>query len=232
MKFSFFLSSICFIAASAVIQAIPVRVLAWDDEVAARKLALVDEKNTNELKNLHPLSRSAAIAIATSGEVPPCLQALDRIDKDGAPAMDPIPFPKGIKRPLIVLLPDPKAATGIRPLVIEDDIAGFRWGTIRVINTTGRQLLFKCETKVAPLPAKWTPVDIVLNGERRNVEVLMALREEPTKPLYSSIWEFQNGLRQLVFIMPKPNGEEGPVAFKFIMEHKVDVEADYPNADP
>jgi len=226
MKNLLSLSLICLLATSAALQAIPVRVLAWDDEVAARKLAVVDGKGVNELKDLHPLARSSTFAIAPGGETPPRLQALDRLDKDGAPAMDPIRFPEGIKRPLVLLLPDPKAATGIRPLVIEDDIAGFRWGTIRVVNTTGRQLLFKCEAKIAPLPAAWTPVDIELKGERRNVEVLMALREEPTKPLYSSVWEYQDGIRQLVFIVPSANNEDGPVTFKFIMEHRVDAEAD------
>lgn len=225
MKNLLLLPVICLLASSAALHAIPVRVLAWDDEVAARKLALVDGKGVNELKDLHPLARSAAFAIAPGGDTPPRLQALDRADENGAPAVDPIRFPEGIKRPLVLLLPDPKAATGIRPLVIEDDVAGFRWGTIRVVNTTGRQLLFKCETKIAPLPATWTPVDIELNGERRNVEVLMALREEPTKPLYSSIWEYQDAVRQLVFIVPSVDQEEGPVTFKFIMEHRVDAEA-------
>jgi hypothetical protein len=222
------LAALCLFSTSAALHALSIRVLAWDDEIAERKLALVDGKGVTELKDLHPLGRSPSFNLNPSQEAPAQLRALDRLDDKGAPAADPIRFPQGIKRPLLLLLPDPKAATGVRPMVIEDDTAGFRWGMIRVVNTTGKQLLFKCENKVAPLPATWTPVDIDLGGQTRNVEVLMALREKPTEPLYSSVWEYHDGMRQLVFIVPSGNAADGPVTFKFIMEHRIDAEAAQP----
>ncbi|RYD65149.1 MAG: hypothetical protein EOP83_08015 [Verrucomicrobiaceae bacterium] len=230
MKFNLPLLGSAFLFLSQSLHAQPLRVLAWDDAVAARQLAIASGKEAKEIKDLHPLSRSATFNV-TSGDTPPMLQALDKKDPKGAPAADPIVIPGNVKHPLALLMPDPKAATGIRIVILEDDPAGFQWGTIRLINATGKDLLFKAETKVAALAAGWTPVSISLGGKRRNMEVLLALKDQPTKPLFSAVWEYRDDQRQLVFIVPNRDVGEAPVDFKFILESKID-EAAQPAKQP
>ncbi len=225
MKFHLPLLGTVFLLLSQSLHGLPLRVLAWDDDIAARKLAIAGGGEATALKDLHPLSRSPAIDVAAAEGQPPLLQALDRTDEKGKPATDPIRIPGGVKRPLVLLMPDPKAATGVRPVVLEDDLAGFRWGTIRLVNATGRPLLFRCEKKISQLPAGWTPVDVAPGGQRRNMEVLLALREQPDNLIFSSIWEHREDLRKLVFVVPNTQPGEGPVAFKFILESRVDAEA-------
>ena len=223
MKFHLPLLGSAFLFLSQSLHAQPLRVLAWDDNVAARQLAIASGKDAKEIKDLHPLSRSATFNV--SSENPPMLQALDKKDAKGAPAADPIVIPGNVKHPLALLMPDPKAATGLRAVILEDDPAGFQWGTIRLINATGKDLLFKAETKVAALAAGWTPVNISLGGKRRNMEVLLALKDQPTKPLFSAVWEYRDDQRQLVFVIPNKDIGESPVDFKFILESKIDEAA-------
>jgi hypothetical protein len=218
-----------FLTLSQSLHGMPLRVLAWDEAVAARRFAIAGGGEATELKDLHPLSRSAAVNVAAAEESPPLLQALDRLNDKGVPAADPIRIPANVKRPLALLMPDAKAATGIRTIVLDDDPAGFQWGTIRLINATGRPLLFKCETKTSQLPAGWTPVDISPGGQRRNMEVLLALKEQPKKLIFSSIWEHRDDQRQLVFIVPNQVPGDSPIAFKFILENKIDAAAKQEN---
>lgn len=58
------------------LHALPLRVLAWDDAVASRPLAISAGKDATELQNLHPLSRSPKINVTL--DPPPMLQALDK----------------------------------------------------------------------------------------------------------------------------------------------------------
>ncbi|MEK7948941.1 hypothetical protein [Luteolibacter soli] len=229
MKFHLPLLGSVFLFLSQSLHGLPLRVLAWDETIAARKLAISNGKDATELKDLHPLSRSPKINV-TGGDTPPMLQALDKTDAKGAPASDPIRIPANVTHPLALLMPDPKAATGIRTVVLEDDPAGFQWGTIRMINATGKELLFKAETKVSVLAAGWTPVDISLGGKRRNMEVLLALKEQPKQPLFSAIWEYRDDQRQLVFVIPNKDAGESPVDFKVILEDKADEDAAKQNA--
>jgi hypothetical protein len=222
MKFHLPLLGSALLLLSQSVHGLPLRVLAWDDTVAARQLAIAAGKDPVELKDLHPLSRSATVNVTM--DPPPLLQALDKKDAKGAPAVDPIRIPANVKHPLALLMPDPKAATGVRAVILEDDPAGFPWGTIRLVNATGKHLMFKCETKVSNLPAGWTPVDVSPGGQRRNMEVLLALKDQPKNLLFSSIWEHRDDQRQLVFVVPNQEPGEAPVAFKFILENKVDAE--------
>lgn len=208
---------------SQSLHALPLRVLAWDESVAERKFAIAAGKDPVELKDLHPLSRSATVNVTV--DPPPFLQALDKKDAKGAPAADPINIPANVKHPLALLMPDPKAATGIRTVILEDDPAGFQWGTIRLVNATGKALLFKCEDKVSALAAGWTPVDISPGGKRRNMEVALGLKDQPKNVLFSAIWEYRDDQRQLIFIVPNKDPGEAPVDFKFILENKVDAMA-------
>lgn len=141
------------------------------------------------------------------------------------PAAEPIKIPANVKHPLALLMPNPKSPTGISVVVLEDDPAGFQWGTIRLVNATGKSLLFKCEKKVSTLPAGWTPVDISPGGQRRNMEVALGLKEQPKNVLFSAIWEHRDDQRQLVFVVPNKDAGESPLDFKFILENKIDAAA-------
>ncbi len=207
------------------LSALPVRVLAWDEDIAARKLAIVHSKGVVELKNLDSFSRSRAFNIVGTDEVPVTLQAKDRVDEEGVPFAQPIPIPPALKRPLLLLLPDEKSESGIRTIVLEDDLANFRWGTIRMINSTGRELVFRWEKKLAELPAAWDPVTISPGGDTRNMGVAMFLRERPDPPLYSAVWEHRDDARTLVFAVPGTDTTRSPVEFKFILETPEDLAA-------
>lgn len=205
--------------------AVPLRVLAWDDDVASRKLAIVHAKGLIELETLDSFSRSRQFNVAATEEVPVTLQAQDRVDKDGVQARQPIRIPPAMKHPLLLLLPDEKAATGIRMIVLEDDTANFQWGTIRMINSTGRELVFRWEKKIVALPASWDPVKVSPGGDTRNMGVVMFLREKPDPPLYSAVWEHRDDARTLVFAIPGTDTTRSPVEFKFIMETPADLAA-------
>jgi len=75
MKFHLPLLGSAFLFLSQSLHAMPLRVLAWDDNVAARQLAIGSGKDAKEIKDLHPLSRSATFNV--SSDTPPMLQALD-----------------------------------------------------------------------------------------------------------------------------------------------------------
>lgn len=207
---------------------LPVRVLAWDDPVAARDLALFHPKGTQKLEELHPFQRTEAFEVTTGGEKPPAIMAMDKLDPEGVPTSVPIDFSSAGTRALLLLLPDPKNPTGIRPLAIPDDVSNFPWGTIRVVNTTGRELVFTWEKKIAPLPARWTPVDVKPGGATRNMEVKVFLREDPATAIYSAVWEHRAEFRSLIFISASTDRSKGPVEFKFINEDRrvVDLDAE------
>lgn len=205
--------------------AIPVRVLAWDGEIAARKLSISGAKGVSEIKDMHPFSRTKTIQV-TAGETPPMLLAIDKPDEKGNPAASKIIIAAGMKSPLLILLPDEKSATGIRPLVIEDDISGFRWGTIRFINATGKELVFKWDKKFAAIPATWKPTDVSPGGSTRSMGVELFLKEKPDRPLYSAVWEHREEFRKLIFIVPSEDSRLGSVAFKTISEDRRVIAAD------
>ncbi len=211
---------------------IPLRVLAWDETVVGRKLGLQHSKGTEELKDLHPLSRSEIFDVKASEETPPRIVALDRLDDKGQPLADGIRLPANSKNPLLLLIPDPKAATGIRIMVVEDNIAGFNWGTVRLVNVTGKKLLFKYDENVSALPESWKPVDVRPGGSSRNVQVLMALADNPDELLYSAIWEHKDTERRLVFVIPNQGQGQGPVSFKFIIESQLDAKASALQSSP
>jgi len=199
---------------------LPVRVLAWDDTIAARDLVLSHPKGTEKLDDMHPFQRTREFDVTTGGETPPVILAMDRTDKDGVPASVPIGFPASLNRALVLLLPDGKAPSGIRALAIPDDISSFPWGGIRFVNTTGRELVFTWEKKLVSLPPGWKPVEIKPGGANRNMEVRVFLRDDPKTAIYSAVWEHREEFRSLVFISASTDETQGPVDFKFINEDK------------
>jgi hypothetical protein len=218
------------------LHALPVRVLAWDAEIAAMRLALVDSKGSTPIDAMHPSKRTRIYQIAT-GEKPVVLEALDRKGADGKACTSEVKIPEGTKNPLIVILPDANAA-GVRAFVMEDDVSNFAWGSTRFINATNRELVFESEKKTLALPASWNPVQADPGGETRNMEVKFFFHDEPARPFYSGIWEYNSELRMLVFLVPCVDSQlasgvdprSGPISVKMIPEDRRLMKQGAPNA--
>lgn len=202
--------------------AAPIRVLAWDAEVAARKLALASGESVLEVVDMHPEKRTPVIRL--KGDGPVVLRALDKNDAEGKPLERACPIPEGTNRPLLVLMPDKGDPTGLRVFVFNDDPAGFAWGTYRFLNATPKELVVQLEKKAVKVPTGWKPVDIDLGGETRGIGARVALAESIEKPLYSAVWEYDTGIRILCFIVPSTDPRLGPVTMKAIPEDKRTLE--------
>lgn len=207
--------------------AIPIRILAWDPDIASRPLAISDTKGNTKIDAMHPTQRTGVYQI-TGGEVPPAIVALDKKSPEGKLFSTPIKIPEGIKSPLVIILPDTKAPSGVRLFVLEDDTSGFSWGSTRIINAMSKELVYVCEKKVAALPPGWNPVQIEQGGETRNIQVRLFPRDQPTNAVYSAIWEYSTDTRKLVFLLP---GEvEGSISIKVVPEDRRIIKADQENA--
>ena len=206
------------------LSAAPFRFLAWDDAMATRKFGLKSGDTVVEVKDLHPLKRTKAINAA--GTAAPLLVALDKKDAEGKPVAVEIKVPADLKSPLVLIIPDAKHPTGVRPFVLEDNSDNFKWGTIRVLNATGMAAMMKVDTKVAQLPPNWAPVDIDPGGAARNVGVQAAMKDKPAEILYSAVWEHSPDIRELVIVVPGTNVRTGALDFKVIPENRKVVEAE------
>lgn len=205
--------------------AIPVRVLAWDMTIAERSLAIGDANKNSKIMAMHPTQRTGTYEVST-GDAPSGLVALDKKSPEGKPLISPIKIPAGMKHPLLVLLPDEKSPTGIRSVALEDDTAGFSWGTTRFINAMPKEVIFVQEKKGTSLPPSWTPIQISPGGEDRSMEVKMFYRDKPESPIYSAVWDQSSEIRKLVFLLPgEADGRLGPVATKIIIEDRRVIKA-------
>jgi hypothetical protein len=200
--------------------AVPLRFIPWDDAVAARKIGLQNASGLTELKHLHPHKRSDSTEVSSTKESPLRLVALDRLDPEGRPITLELKLNPEFKSPLILLLPDPKHASGLRTFVIEDNSDNFNWGSLRFINATGKELLVRQDKTVKSLPNKWTPVDFKPGGEMRNMAMQVAAREDLNAILFSGVWEHNPDMRKLIFVIPGTDVRTGPVAFKIIPEDR------------
>lgn len=196
------------------------RVLAWDDTIAERKLGIGFGKEVTDVGYMHPAARSAPIKVPTGAENLR-LVATDRKNADGTPAAVPLVIGAEIKMPLLLVIPDEKSISGVRVIVIEDDQQSFNWGTIRLVNVTPKPLAFRWEKEARVVPTGWKPVDVSPGGKSRNMGVLIYLKEDLKKPLYTAVWEHREDMRQLVFVIPNPDQSLGAVAFKFIPETRI-----------
>jgi hypothetical protein len=213
----------------------PVRVLAWDQEVAARSLALVSGDSVVEIVDMHPEKRTATFRL--KGDGPLRLRALDRKDAEGKPLERTCAIPETVTRPLLVLMPDKADPTGLRVFVFNDDPAGFRWGSYRFLNATPKELVVQLEKKAVKVPAGWKPVDLDLGGETRGVGARVALADQLEKPIYSAVWEYDTGIRTICFIVPSTDPRLGVLNMKAIPEDKRTLEleekaAPRPAAEP
>jgi len=203
----------------------PLRFLPWDETVAARKLAVASGKEVVDLKDLHHLKRSNAVSVP-AGETPPLLVAKDKTSADGKPVTVEIKIPADCQTPLVIIVPDPKHPTGLRPFVIEDNTARFPWGAVRHLNATGKELVTKLGDKTAVLPPKWDPVDVDLGGKTRNFGIQTALKDNQKAILYSSVWEYDPDVRRLVIILPGTDARTGALDYKIIPENRKAMEMD------
>jgi hypothetical protein len=182
--------------AAAVIRFIPL-----NDEVAACSIALQDAERMTTLKDLNSQKRSKPYNCKI-GKAPLRLVTKDRKGADGKPASAAILLPPEFKSPLVLLLSDPRHPSGIRALAIEDSSAGFAWGCLRFLNLTESPLMIRHGTVVESLPDGETPLDLVPGGEARNFGVQLFKEKEPSKVLYSAVWEHDPNFRTLIVIVP------------------------------
>lgn len=219
LRFALQLASLVLLLVSGHAAGAVLRLLPWDDAVAARQLGLANGKGITTLTDLHPNKRSAAHRIAGDGS-PMRLVMLDRKDAEGRPlTLDIRPGP-GVKQPLVLILPDATAACGLRLFIVDDDPAGFPWGGIRFLNATGKELLIRHEKTIKKLTAGWAPVDIVPGGNARRAGVLVAAADAPESVLYSAVWEHDPDSRKLVFIVPGNDARTGALELRILPEHR------------
>jgi|GEM_PF-1238446 len=215
--------ALALVSATTLAHAAPLRALAWDEDIAARDLALVSGALSAKLQDLHPTKRTGPLPVKRSAAM--FIRALDKPAlPDNQPCQIACNVPESLTHPLIVLLPDDDHPTGLRILVVDDNPAGFKWGSHRFINTTPKPLLIRLENRVVNIPSGWKPVDVSLEGGTRGIPVLIALEEDSDKPLYSAVWEHNTDVRTLCFLVPGTDARESPVAFKSIPEDRLVLE--------
>ena len=209
---------------SAFAGAVPVRFLAWDSGVSSREIGVAWGSKSLEIGYMHPSKRTDKIDVPAEADSLRIV-ALDKEPTDNVFPSLPLDIRSGMKNPLVILLPDEKAPTGLRLIVLEDDVSDFRWGTIRLINATGQELFFIHERKPTKLAANWAPVTIAPGGVSRNIGVAVFHKDKRDRPIYSAVWQHREELRQLVFMVPNKDQSRGPVDFKFITENRRALEA-------
>lgn len=209
--------------------AVAVRVLAWDQEIAERKLSLVNGDGLVPILNMHPQKRTGVLRLKGEGGV--IVRATDKGNgPDGKPIELRCTVAETIKRPLLLLLPDEKHASGLRGMVIDDGTEGFGWGSYRFFNTTKMEMVVQFEQKAIRVPGGWKPTTFQLNGDARGIGVRVALAETIEQPLYSAVWEHDPNVRTVVFMVPGDDPRLSPVAFKAIPEDKNAVAAELKEA--
>jgi hypothetical protein len=129
-------------------------------------------------------------------------------------------FNEGVERPLVIIFPDPKSASGLRSYVIEDSMKDFPWGSTRVVNATNQEFVFRQENNAVPIKASWNPVCLTTSGEPRNFEVQLYSKESPKKLHYSAIWEYDPEIRMLAIILPGSESANGKIGVKIIPESR------------
>ncbi|WP_193211389.1 hypothetical protein [Luteolibacter marinus] len=199
-----------------------VRFLAWNDEIAERKLS-TSGKN-DEIEGLHPLERTRDYKVEVE-EGAFKLMALDKAaGEEGVPALT-VKLKEGMLHPLVLLLPNPGASTGLSAMVIEDDASSFKWGSVRAFNATPRNLALSIGDTGKLLPKGWKPVDYQPAPDK-TLPVTILLPEELKKAaskrslLFSTVWTGESDVRALTIIVPGTDPRLGPVAVKVITEDR------------
>lgn len=222
---TFLLAAALFLPAAAL----PLTVLPWDETVAERELALGKGDKTTPLPYLHPDARSQPVKLPAD-PAGTRLFILDRKDDEGRPLELPLRFPTGAEQPLLLLLPDPDSAAGLRPFIVEDAAKAFPWGSFRLFNVTPDPLAFRWDKLAKRLKPGWSPVLVEPEGPSRNLEVFLYKQADLEKPIYTAVWEHRQDMRQLVFVVPSEDRSIGPYRFKIIPELRL-PEPEEPNEE-
>ena len=185
---------------SSSLAAAEVRFLAVNQELAERKMGLLDASGTTELKDLSAVKRSMSYTVK-EGETPPRLVALDRERPGGKPSGVELTIPDGMEAPLVLVFPDFDSPAGFRAVLVDDSVAGFPWGSLRFVNATEKALTLRCDKDTKCVPGSHAFVDLAPGGEARNIGVQLTPENAPEEVLYSAVWEHDPNLRKLVFIL-------------------------------
>lgn len=208
-------------------RALEFRFLAWDEAVAARPVAVLEGKDKEAaIKDLHPLKRSPRVS-ANLNEGSLLLRALDKKDAAGKPVDFSVKVPAEMTRPLVLLVSDPKAASGLRGLVLEDAVANFPWGTFRFLNVSGSELGVSLGTLSKILPAAWQAQDLLPGGNKAlPIKIAMGDKDNPspTKTVYAAMWNADPDVRRLVFVAAGTTPRLGPLEIKIIPEDRKNPE--------
>lgn len=220
--------SLCILVGFTSADATEVRILAWDDSVSARSLALIQGEKVTGISGLHPLKRSQSYSLGEN-MTQVIIRALDRPQEKGQPPVElRCAVNPNFLQPLLILLPDPTAPSGLRGIVIEDDVSSFPWGTMRFLNVSSKEVAVRVEKKSVRLPIGGKPVDIAPGGHTRNVGVLMALTETLQEPAYTAVWEHRDDARSLIFILSGGDSRLGSLLVKTIPEVRGTAEEEAP----
>ncbi|MCB1130876.1 MAG: hypothetical protein KDN05_07075 [Verrucomicrobiae bacterium] len=212
-------SAIAVAGFSTLLTAAELRFLPVSQELAERKMALLDAKGTTELMDLSAVKRSKTYTVK-EGETPLGLVALDRERPGGKPSGVELTIPEGMESPLVLVFPDADNAAGFRAVVVEDSVAGFPWGTLRFVNTTEKALTLRCDKDSKLVPASHSVVDLAPGGEARNIGVQLTPENGPEEVLYSAVWEHDPNLRKLVFILGDGNEATAELTLAIIPQDK------------
>jgi hypothetical protein len=214
------------------LQGADVHVLPWDNAIAARDFSLLLGKKRQKIEDLHPFQRSKTMKVSLDGDTELRLEALDLpANEEGIHPSVTVKVPSGTKRPLILLVPNEESPINVEPIVIEDDPGDFRFGTFKIVNATGRNLVFNHAKKFVRVPHGWEPTIVDPGGDERKFAAKFFLPNNSEKPIYSSIWEYKPTLRQLVLLFPSEDQRRGPVGFKFIVEDERFIGKESDNTD-
>lgn len=199
--------------------ALDLKFIPWDNTIAKGEFSIQSEKKEITIDYLHPAVRSAGYQVP-HGSSSLALTAKGKLNPNGTPASVPLKIEKENQHPLVILIPDKKSPIGVRPIVLNDNPAHFKWGTYQVINTTNTDFILICDKRPTKIPGKWQPVFASPSGDSRNISIAFFLPERRDKPFYSSVWQHSKNLRQIVLIADSTNTNDGPASFKFILEDK------------
>ncbi|MFZ9935580.1 MAG: hypothetical protein ACO3JG_00820 [Luteolibacter sp.] len=190
-----------------------------NQELAERKIGILDAKGITELEDLSAVKRSKAY-IVQDGEVAVELVALDRERPGGKPSGIELTVPADAESPLVVVLSDPETPAGFRAVVVDDSAKGFPWGALRFLNTTDKILELRYDKESREFPASCAIVDILPGGEARNIGVQLTPEADPEEVLYSSVWEHDPNVRKLIFILGDDQQPAAELTLAIIPEDK------------
>lgn len=208
---------------SSIANALPVRFLAWDDQVSARQLGVVSGKDAVVIPELNSLRRSTLLNV-NPGEAGLFVRAMDRTSPDGKPVDFKIDKGTSFSKVLVILMPDAKAPSGLRGFAVDDSTNNFDWGDFRLVNATGKPLGLIAGKEKKVLPADWAPVE--LKGQPSgSLPIEIYLQTAPQRPAYSASWRQDPAIRRLVFLVPSTEVRLGPIGVKVIVENKASATA-------